>query len=78
MAAVAVDLYMTVHRYVKTVDTDGHCDGGFIMTVYRYVKIVDTDGRCGGGFIYDRIPPVYTMSPAATAATFQATVDETW
>ena len=24
------------------------------------------------------LPPVYTMSPAATAATFQATVDETW
>ena len=24
------------------------------------------------------LPPVYTMSPAATAVTFQATVDETW
>ena len=30
MVAVAVDLYMTVYRYVKRVDTDGRCDGGFI------------------------------------------------
>ena len=36
MAAVAVDLYMTVYRYVKTVDTDGHCDSGFI---YDHIQV---------------------------------------
>ena len=30
MATVTVDLYMTVYRYVKRVDTDGRCDGGII------------------------------------------------
>ena len=30
MAAVTVDLYMTVYKYVKRVDTVGRWDGGFI------------------------------------------------
>ena len=30
MATVTVDLYMTVNRYAKRVDTDGRCDGGII------------------------------------------------
>ena len=30
MATVRADLYMTVYTYVKRVDTDGRCDGGFI------------------------------------------------
>ena len=30
MAAVRAELYMTVYRYVKSVDTDGRCEGGII------------------------------------------------
>ena len=30
MADVTMDLYMTVHIYVKSVDTDGRSDGGLI------------------------------------------------
>ena len=30
MAAVTVDLYMTVYRYVKRVDAYGRCEGGII------------------------------------------------